>query len=126
MMKRAAMLAAMVLLVFVAARLTSPVVGAAEKGDAKAGFEVYKKNCLKCHGEQGKGDGPAGRLLKVKPADWTDKARMSKLTDNDLVAVTSKGGTAVGKSVAMPGFGDKLKSQEINNVVAYVLQVAGR
>ena len=126
MLKKAPMLAAMVLLVSVAAQLSSPTVGAAGKGDAKAGFEVYRKNCLRCHGEQGKGDGPAGRLLKVKPADWTDKARMSKLTDNDLFAVVSKGGTAVGRSAVMPGFGDKLKPQEISNVVAYVLQVAGR
>jgi mono/diheme cytochrome c family protein len=101
-------------------------VGAAAKGDAKAGIVVYKKTCLRCHGEQCKGDGPGAKLLKTKPADWTDKAAMSKLTEDDLIKAVSKGGVAVGKSTAMPAFADSLKPQEIRDVVAYVLQVEGK
>lgn len=127
MLKKTALLAAIVLVISgVIVRSASPMVGADAKGDAKAGLEVYKKVCLRCHGEQCKGDGPGAKLLKTKPADWTDKATMSKLTENDLFTAISKGTAAVGKSSAMPGFSDSLKQQDIRNVVAYVLQVEGK
>jgi len=103
-----------------------PMVDSAAKGDPKAGLEVYRKSCLRCHGEQCKGDGPGAKLLKTKPADWTDKATMSKLTESDLVTAIAKGGAAVGKSAAMPGFEKTLKPQDITNLVAYILQVEGK
>jgi mono/diheme cytochrome c family protein len=34
---------------------------------AIAGAEVFKNNCVPCHGEQGHGDGPAGAALDPKP-----------------------------------------------------------
>lgn len=114
-----------IVLLAAAALLLSLVAIAGPAGNAKAGFEVFKKNCEKCHGEQGKGNGPAARLLKIKPADWTDRARMSKLSENDLVSVVTKGGAAVGKSTVMPAFGDKLQAQEIRDVVALVQQMGG-
>jgi mono/diheme cytochrome c family protein len=127
MLKKTALLAAVFIFVsVVVVRLAVPTTAAQAKGDAKAGLEVYKKTCLRCHGEQCKGDGPGAKLLKTKPADWTDKATMSKLTENDLFTAISKGTAAVGKSSAMPGFGDQLKQQDIRNLVAYVHQVEGK
>ena len=35
--------------------------------------EVYKSRCATCHGEAGKGDGPAGAALNPKPRNYTDK-----------------------------------------------------
>jgi mono/diheme cytochrome c family protein len=93
-------------------------------GDAKAGLEIHKKNCLRCHGEQGKGDGPAAKLLKTKPSDWSDKAKMSSLSDQDLFKVISKGGEAVGRSKLMPAFGEKLSDKDISNVIAFVRSLA--
>lgn len=90
------------------------------KGDPKAGLEIHKKHCLRCHGEQGKGDGPGAKLLKTKPADWTDKEKMSKLTDEELIKIIAKGGDAVGKSKLMPAFGEKLTEQEVRNIVAFI------
>ena len=46
---------------------------------ASSGKEMYKSYCASCHGENGKGDGPAAPALKVKPADLT---LLSK-TNND-------------------------------------------
>ena len=94
MLRQITRLAVLAFLVLLAA-LIARAAQAAAKGDAKAGLEIFKKQCLRCHGEHGKGDGPAAKLLKTKPADWTDKARMSKLTENDLFTVISKGGVAV-------------------------------
>jgi mono/diheme cytochrome c family protein len=98
----------------------------AQKGDAAAAMQVFKKECVRCHGEQGKGDGPAGKLLKVKPADWSDTAKMSKLTDQELTTVISKGGTSVGKSPLMPGFASKLKPEDIQNLIALIRQMSGK
>lgn len=89
-------------------------------GNATAGSEIHKGNCAKCHGPGGKGDGPAGKLLKTKPADWTDKGKMSKLSDNDLFNVIKEGGGAVGKSKLMPAWKDKLSDQQIWDVIAFI------
>lgn len=100
--------------------LLSRIAGAAPTGNRAAGLEVHKANCAKCHGTGGKGDGPAGKLLKTKPADWTDKAKMSRMSDNDLFNVIKNGGAAVGKSKLMPAWKDKLSDQQINDVVAFI------
>ncbi len=94
--------------------------GASPSGNRAAGAEVHRANCAKCHGPGGKGDGPAGKLLKTKPADWTDKARMSKLSDSDLFNVIKGGGGAVGKSKLMPAWAGKLSDDQIHDVIAFI------
>jgi mono/diheme cytochrome c family protein len=121
MRKRMTSSIAIILLVALASFSVSLPSAAAWSGaDPKAGFEVHKKKCLACHGELGKGDGPAASMLEVKLSDWTDKAKMTKLTDDDLLKIINKGGSAVGKSKLMPGFGEKLSKQEIQGLVAYI------
>lgn len=100
--------------------IPAPTAARTPSADAKAGLEVHKKNCARCHGEHGKGDGPAAKLLKTKPTDWSDKARMSSLSDQDLFKVISKGGESAGKSKLMPAFGGKLSDQDIHNVIAFI------
>src|SRR5277367_1393919 len=35
------------------------------------GAQAFAANCVSCHGVQGQGDGPAGKHLKLPPADLT-------------------------------------------------------
>jgi len=89
-------------------------------GNAKAGRQIHVSNCQRCHGPQGKGDGPAGKLLKTKPADWTNKQKMSGLSDDHIYKIIWGGGGLVGKSTLMPAFKDKLSDQQIRDVRAFI------
>jgi mono/diheme cytochrome c family protein len=40
-----------------------------------AGKEMFKAYCASCHGEKGKGDGPAAGALKTPPADLSQMAK---------------------------------------------------
>jgi mono/diheme cytochrome c family protein len=91
------------------------------KGDPKAGEAVYKaQKCGTCHGETGAGDGPQGQKLKDKPSNWTaDGGSLKSMDEQKIHDAIAKGGPAVGKSRAMPGY-PKLSDADIWNLVAYV------
>ncbi|MDX8386636.1 MAG: cytochrome c/FTR1 family iron permease [Gallionella sp.] len=40
--------------------------------------ELFSQNCAKCHGAEGRGDGPKSKTLSPKPANFHDNARMSQ------------------------------------------------
>lgn len=102
----------------------APPGGAGEPGDPIAkGKAAYTTYCLTCHGQGGKGDGPAAAALDPKPRDLTDKAYMTQLDDRYLFEVISRGGAAVGKSPLMPPAA--LGEQDIRHVIAYLKTLAG-
>jgi mono/diheme cytochrome c family protein len=49
-------------------------VAAAQPARAADGAAVYKDNCSRCHGDDGKGDTPVGKAMKVKPISGTTLA----------------------------------------------------
>ncbi len=97
---------------------------AAETGNAAKGKEIFAKSCGTCHGNTGKGDGPAGAALNPKPKDLSDKTYVSKLDDTYLTNIIGKGGAAVGKSPLMPPFNGPLKEQDIKDVIAFIRSLA--
>jgi len=82
------------------------------------GREIYKANCVACHGESGKGDGPGAGVLKPPPRDHTDRAYMSTLTDKNLADVIVMGGAIKGKPL-MPSH-PQLRGSDLDGLVAYV------
>jgi mono/diheme cytochrome c family protein len=96
-----------------AAATPSPADGIA------AGKQIFMQTCTPCHGEGGKGDGPASASLNPKPRDLTDPAYMQPLNDRYLYELISRGGIAMGKSPLMPAQ-PGLQPADISNVVAYV------
>lgn len=105
---------------------TVPTPGAAA-GPAKAavtpavlerGQTLYKANCAACHGESGRGDGPAAGALKPPPRDHTDRAYMSTITDEDMAKTITIGGVLKNKPL-MPGT-PQIKGADLDALVAYV------
>jgi mono/diheme cytochrome c family protein len=92
----------------------------AQAADPEEGKKVYMQFCSSCHGQSGKGDGPAAAALNPKPRDHTDREYMSKLSDEQLFKVIKEGGASIGKSPLMPPWGPSLKDDQIKDVIAYV------
>ncbi len=84
-----------------------------------AGKQIFMQICTPCHGQGGRGDGPASGSLDPKPRNLTDPAYMAQMNDRYMFELISRGGLAVGKSPLMPAQ-SALVAQDINNVIAYV------
>lgn len=80
------------------------------------GKEIYTKNCVSCHGEQGKGDGPAGKGLETPPADFTDGAHATFYSEEGRKQIIRKG---VEGTVMVP-WENTLSEEEIDAVYAYI------
>lgn len=90
-----------------------PVNGAG--GDPAKGKAVYQQRCLPCHGPQGKGDGPTGKVLVPPAADFTSAASRKK-SEADLLKIIENGKPPT----AMIAWKGQLSEQDIRNVLAYV------
>ena len=104
----------------VAIACTSKEESPASKADAGPGRgrQLYKANCVACHGETGKGDGPGAGVLKPPPRDHTDHAYMSKLSDQEIGDIIRMGGAAKGKP-QMPSH-PQINGDHLAALVAYV------
>jgi len=74
------------------------------------GAAIFKKNCMMCHGTDGKG------FPALKTPNFTDPKWQSSTKDKEMREVIKNGK----KGTAMPAFGGQLKDEEISAVVAYV------
>ena len=95
----------------------------------QTGREIYMKRCFWCHGEQGRGDGPAAVGMIPQPRDLVAaeyKIRSTPYgqlpTDEDLFRVISAGlpGTP------MPGWEKVLSEAERREIVAYLKSLSPR
>jgi len=85
----------------------------------RAGATVYEENCAACHGEDGSGNGEAGRDLTPPPGNlaWMSNMPIGQW-DAFIYWTVAEGGTAFG--TAMPPFKDSLSKDEIWAVTAYI------
>ncbi|NNF58891.1 MAG: cytochrome c, partial [Rhodothermaceae bacterium] len=87
------------------------------EGSPRRAEELYRGNCLPCHGSVGKGDGPAGAYLQPKAADLTTPAVHAQ-SDGALLWKIGKGRSP------MPGFGGVLDEDELWQLVTYLRGLA--
>jgi high-affinity iron transporter len=89
--------------------------------DLTAGGSLYAENCASCHGELGRGDGPAASGMTPAPPAIGDQAAMADRTPALLFRVISVGiaGTP------MAAYGDRLTADQRWDIVAYLHQLRG-
>ncbi len=82
---------------------------------------IFNTQCAACHGVDGKGLGPRSASLSLRPRDFTDRMYMSTRDRALLRRIIEFGGESAGLSPQMPGFGKRLRSDDIDLLVDYVL-----
>lgn len=91
------------------------------------GQSTYLTHCALCHGEWGGGDGPLAAQLErdaqVRPAVLSDRARMSRLSRDELIRVIEQGGGHTRRSNLMPPWAGKLDRRTIERVADFVKQL---
>jgi mono/diheme cytochrome c family protein len=100
----------------------------ADDATIRRGGALYARDCAACHGETGRGDGPAGRGLpgmrqmmpemRAGPADFTERMRMAAVSDLMLQAKLARGGMGTG----MPEFGSLYAAADQDAVIAFLRQ----
>lgn len=80
----------------------------AQPPDPKRGEEIFRLNCMACHGPDGKGS------KQIGTPDYTAAESPLKKSDDELLALISGGKNQ------MPAFGNVLPPQSIRDVLAYL------
>ncbi len=81
------------------------------------GQQLFEANCTACHGEAGRGDGPAAAGLKPPPPDFGN-GHLDIHTDGDIFYWIRNGLATAGSP--MPAFKDQLGEDETWHLVNYV------
>ena len=82
------------------------------------GSELFKLNCIICHGEEGMGDGVIGTFFTYKPADLT-AAKIQSQADGAIFLVISNG--VEGR---MPPLNENLNVRERWDLVNFIRTLA--
>jgi len=85
------------------------------------GARLYRENCAACHGDQGRGDGPAANSLNPPPADLAWLMRMPMTQDDYLYWRISEGGARFGS--AMPAFKGRLSESDRWKIIQFLKQL---
>lgn len=105
-----------VTLIFLSGALVSAIALASAPRPATGplydvGAALYKAKCASCHGQDGSGNTPAGKKLKVRDLRAPD---VQKQADAQLAAMIAQG---KGK---MPSFEKRLSKEEISQLVTHI------
>ncbi|MDZ7405656.1 MAG: cytochrome c [candidate division KSB1 bacterium] len=81
------------------------------------GEELFRENCVSCHGTGGAGDGPAADTLNPKPRDFTAAERMNDCAPLQFYQAISFGI----EGTAMPSFAQAFTPDECWSVAFYLM-----
>jgi mono/diheme cytochrome c family protein len=82
------------------------------KGQTAAVEGVYRQNCARCHGADGRGETPLGKIYNAP--DLTDPELHARFSNKEFSAIIASG------QGGMPGFKKNLSKAEIAALVTYV------
>jgi mono/diheme cytochrome c family protein len=85
-----------------------------------SGKTAYNRTCVRCHGEEGKGDPNADRYMGVT-IPRLNSAQVQSKSDAELKAIISSGTKNMPPvEIEQSGFLHRLPSQDVDAVIAYV------
>lgn len=91
------------------------------QGAVARGEEVYKTFCWTCHGQYGRGDGPAAQYLAARPPDFTNPAVLQDRSDQQVVAsLRERKGRPEGAHMPMATVIESLKEDALRDAIAYI------
>ncbi|MGH8495076.1 MAG: c-type cytochrome [Gammaproteobacteria bacterium] len=94
-----------------AASVPNPIPATSES--VARGRALYETNCMICHGPEGRGDGPVGRVFDPAPVDLHDAYTQDQADGQIFFTLTRGRG-------AMPFYRDALSHQERWDVINYI------
>jgi mono/diheme cytochrome c family protein len=100
-----------------AAKVKNPVSATPES--IAAGQQIYQRYCAVCHGKNGQGG--SGSDISPPAPNLTDAEWKHGSTDGEIFKVIKEG---VPPELSMEPWGDRIKEQDIWNVVNYVRSLA--
>src|SRR5437867_13317307 len=90
-------------------------IGNPARAEDSLGAGLFRGNCVICHGGDASGNTALGKKFKVRDLKSPD---VQKSSDTELLDVISKG------KKPMPGFADRLKDEQIRQIIAYIRDLA--
>lgn len=87
-----------------------------DRAAVETGAVIYASNCASCHGDTGRGNGPAGVGLQPPPADLTAHLANGKHSDGEVFRWIRDG---IGNT-GMPAFGATLSENDRWQLISYL------
>jgi hypothetical protein len=89
------------------------------------GRELAVRYCTRCHDQESTAERVSNYdNLKVKPHALSDGDALNKMTDEELLSITTHGGPALNRSAEMPAYGYTLSKVQIQALLAYMRAVS--
>ncbi|MGA3213451.1 MAG: cytochrome c [Terriglobales bacterium] len=89
------------------------------------GQQLNLRYCDRCHNPESTAERVSNLdNLTTKPHPFSEGDALNKLTDEDLAAIITHGGPALGRSAEMPPWGNTLSQADIQALIAYIRAVS--
>ena len=89
------------------------------------GQQLNVQYCDRCHNSESTPERVSNYdNLTTKPHPFSEGDTLNKLTNDELTAIISHGGPAIGRSAEMPPWGNTLSRSDIQALIAYIRAVS--
>ena len=89
------------------------------------GRRLNDQYCDRCHNSESTAERVSNYdNLEVKPHPFSEGDTLNRLSDADLIAIITNGGSALQKSALMPAWGNTLSKSDVQALIAYIRAVS--